>query len=62
MELQADMTQLAPSEAWRGRSPTRSFRMNLTYRHAPELCGHENEERFYHFGECLGEGGGFVKS
>lgn len=27
----------------------RGFRMNLTFRHAPELRGQEAEERFYHF-------------
>ena len=37
MELQAEMTPLAPSAAWRARPPAQSFRMNLTYRHAPEL-------------------------
>ena len=25
--------------------PPRSFRLNLTFRHAPELLGHEHEER-----------------
>jgi hypothetical protein len=28
---------------------TRGFRMNLTFRHAPELVGLEGEERFFHF-------------
>ena len=33
--------------------------MNLTYRHAPELCGHEQEERFYHFASATR---GFIKT
>ena len=31
----------------------KSYRMNLTFRHAPELIGQEGGDRFFHFGECL---------
>ena len=31
-------------------SPDGEFRLNLTWRHAPELRGQESEERFFHFG------------
>ena len=34
-----------PSESF-VQHPPHSFRLNLTYRHAPELFGKENEERF----------------
>jgi hypothetical protein len=37
-----------PGGLGRGVSPS-GFRVNLTFRHAPELCGREGEERFYHF-------------
>jgi hypothetical protein len=37
-----------PGGLGRGVLPS-GFRVNLTFRHAPELCGREGEERFYHF-------------
>lgn len=36
-----------PCEEYQNDPP--SFRLNLTFRHAPELLGRENEERFYFF-------------
>lgn len=38
----------APNEDFSSNPPS-SFRLNLTFRHAPELIGKENSERFIFF-------------
>lgn len=48
-ELEAEMRQKCPSKSYAYSKATQGFRVNLTFRHAPELLGKEKEERFYHF-------------
>ena len=43
-------TKLAPCPTFAASpSDAEGFRVNLTFRHAPELRGMESEERFFHF-------------
>ena len=48
LQLHARMSAAAPASTLATQSLD-CFRMNLTFRHAPELLGHENDERFYFF-------------
>jgi alkylated DNA repair dioxygenase AlkB len=45
---QKELAMVAPNEHY-ASSPPESFRMNLTFRHAPELFGKEESERFIYF-------------
>jgi hypothetical protein len=47
-KLDGDAAVIDPSAL----KPPRSFRLNLTFRHAPELLGQEHEERFVGEGCC----------
>ena len=47
-QLHKEMAEISsPCDNW--TPPKNCFRLNLTFRHAPELLGREDEERFYYF-------------
>ena len=48
LQLHTELCQQSPCNTFRN-CPPESFRLNLTFRHAPELFGHENDDRFFYF-------------
>jgi hypothetical protein len=47
-QVHANLNHLAPSDEH--EASAKSFRLNFTFRHAPELIGKESEPRFFQLG------------